>query len=262
MKKLLFLASSIFITASISAQTCTPNPDVNELGFFPNPLPTAFELSEYNEVITFFVPRQIDGELVGFPGVTLTIGRIGVTDVTNVAQGLSYIIFDSNGNQLSLGQKYDVPANPGFFRGCVNVFGTPQSGTATPPGGDSIKVDAIVDITNPFPVSNFPRTFYINFEIKEPLSAKNFPNSKIFGISSISPNPATNFANITFNMEKSGNVNIRVTDILGKQIESIVLPANIGQNIHFLDVNSYKSGIYFYTITFEGKSVTKKLVVN
>ena len=70
---------------------------------------------------------------------------------------------------------------------------------------------------------------------------------------SIYPNPANNFVNIT--SQNSGNKNIAVYDILGKQVINTIISTDR------LDISSLTSGIYMLNITQNGISSTKKLVV-
>jgi hypothetical protein len=263
MKKFLLLATFGFAAFMANGQNCTPNPAVDTLAFVPNPIPTGYVGQDYSETITFFVPRQINtADFPQLPNLgTITIQELRVTNVSNIPTGLTYAIFQENGNSLSINTWVPMPTNPPYIRGCVSIYGVPAEGTVTPVGGDSIGITAQIKIA-PLGFQVDVPTFYIGYNIEQSMSVNNASLNSKFGISKIQPNPATTFANVAFNMEKAGNVDIRVTDMLGKQIESIILPASNGQNIHFLDVNNYKSGIYFYTISFDGKTATKKLVVN
>ena len=70
---------------------------------------------------------------------------------------------------------------------------------------------------------------------------------------SIYPNPANNFVNIT--SQFSGNKNVAVYDVLGKQVINTTISSDR------LDISNLTSGIYMLNITQNGVSSTKKLVV-
>lgn len=75
-------------------------------------------------------------------------------------------------------------------------------------------------------------------------------NQDIF---SIYPNPANDFVNIT--SQNSGNKNVVVYDVLGKQVINTTISSDR------LNISELTSGIYMMTISQNGISSTKKLVV-
>jgi photosystem II stability/assembly factor-like uncharacterized protein len=90
----------------------------------------------------------------------------------------------------------------------------------------------------------------VGFELSEYQLFQNYPNPF---------NPSTT---ISYKLSKSGNVNIKVFNISGKEIEEIVNkrlqagPYNISFN-----ATKYSSGIYFYSMFIDGKLVdTKKMM--
>jgi len=77
------------------------------------------------------------------------------------------------------------------------------------------------------------------------------------------PNPFNATTYIKFNLYKSSDVKLVITDLLGKEMEVPVsgkLPQ--GENTARIDANSYASGIYFYSLFIDGKFMeTKKMVL-
>ena len=71
------------------------------------------------------------------------------------------------------------------------------------------------------------------------------------------PNPAKNIVNIAFGDSVANNVSISVSDISGK----IVLAKTISNNENSFDVSALTSGMYFVTLTSDGKKQTKKLMI-
>ena len=84
-----------------------------------------------------------------------------------------------------------------------------------------------------------------------------------FSIEQNRPNPFTGSTVIDYNLNNNSEVSFNVMDITGK----IVIARNAEQQVagkHSITVNgeNLNNGIYFYTITVDGKSITKKMVVN
>lgn len=71
------------------------------------------------------------------------------------------------------------------------------------------------------------------------------------------PNPAKNIVNITFGDSVTNSVTISVSDISGK----IVLAKNISNSENSFDVSALTPGMYFVTLTTDGKKQTKKLMI-
>ncbi len=85
--------------------------------------------------------------------------------------------------------------------------------------------------------------------------AKNISNVQVY------PNPATSEATINFNMNKAGNVDIQIVNMLGQTVYSTRVDAVAGANTTKIDVASYKAGMYFYTMIANGKKTTGKISV-
>lgn len=73
----------------------------------------------------------------------------------------------------------------------------------------------------------------------------------------VAPNPANDKFHITG--LRTDNVKIVVTDVLGKRITEFTNGSNDEVE---LDVSQYVKGVYFINVNYEGKSSTKKVVVN
>jgi hypothetical protein len=69
------------------------------------------------------------------------------------------------------------------------------------------------------------------------------------------PNPASAIVNLK--LQNAVLANVAVTDVLGKTVATSSLNGNAGS----LDISQLTSGIYFITLSADGKQITKKLVV-
>ncbi|MFA6743003.1 MAG: T9SS type A sorting domain-containing protein, partial [Candidatus Neomarinimicrobiota bacterium] len=77
------------------------------------------------------------------------------------------------------------------------------------------------------------------------------------------PNPFNPTTTISYTIPKSGNVTLKVFNMLGHEVATLVdgyNNANQAYSIEF-DGTSLSSGVYFYTLTFDNKTVSKKMVL-
>lgn len=75
------------------------------------------------------------------------------------------------------------------------------------------------------------------------------------------PNPGRDFVRLTMNTDKRADVRIYVTDALGRTVYSVNEKVVNGQLNHLLQVENWKSGIYFATIEWNAGKVQRKIVV-
>jgi hypothetical protein len=76
------------------------------------------------------------------------------------------------------------------------------------------------------------------------------------------PNPFNPTTNITYSIPKETFVNIKVYDVLGKEIMTLVNGReSAGTKVVVVDASNLPSGIYFYTINAGSFSDTKKMVL-
>ncbi|MBL7073768.1 T9SS type A sorting domain-containing protein [candidate division KSB1 bacterium] len=75
------------------------------------------------------------------------------------------------------------------------------------------------------------------------------------------PNPFNPVTTITYGLPKSGHVTLRVYNILGQEVASLI-DCSLGAGVHRVrwDAAGLSSGIYFYHLKADGFSQTKKMV--
>ena len=92
----------------------------------------------------------------------------------------------------------------------------------------------------------------------------NLPNSsaKDFSVSQNYPNPANGSTSINISINKSSDISINVTDLIGKTVYSEIR-ANSAAGTHTVTFNTqhWNAGVYFYTVNANGQKVTRQLVV-
>jgi hypothetical protein len=77
------------------------------------------------------------------------------------------------------------------------------------------------------------------------------------------PNPFNPSTMITFDIPKSGNVNLSVYDLLGNKVAELVNGYHEAgrQNIVF-DAAKLSSGVYFYTLRSGATTITNKMILS
>lgn len=84
-----------------------------------------------------------------------------------------------------------------------------------------------------------------------------------FSIEQNRPNPFNGTTTIDYSLNNNSEVSFRVMDLTGKVVVSRAAEfQTAGSHSISVDANNLKGGIYFYTLTVDGKSLTKKMVVN
>jgi hypothetical protein len=76
------------------------------------------------------------------------------------------------------------------------------------------------------------------------------------------PNPFNPSTKIRFEIPKTGFVNLAVFDMLGREIEVLVNEKqSVGTYEVSFNASQYSSGVYFYRLTTDGFSETKKMIL-
>ena len=81
------------------------------------------------------------------------------------------------------------------------------------------------------------------------------------------PNPFNPITKIDYNLKESGNVNVKVFDVLGKNVKTLVQDfQNLGQHSVYWDATNHvgepvTAGMYFYTIESKNFKQTKKMIL-
>jgi hypothetical protein len=108
-----------------------------------------------------------------------------------------------------------------------------------------------------------------NFVVKLPVKAaiyagidENEIDHSVFAIYNNYPNPAVDFTNINFTTPNAGKVTITLVDALGRLVHQQNITSKSGLNSLPVNTSSLRNGIYMYTVEYNGKSMTRKLVVN
>ncbi len=75
------------------------------------------------------------------------------------------------------------------------------------------------------------------------------------------PNPNNGTFNLRFNLESEGNADVNIYDLSGKSVYSESISSLSGLYEQKIDLGQQAKGIYILKVSQEGKSITKKLVI-
>jgi len=88
----------------------------------------------------------------------------------------------------------------------------------------------------------------------------NIKNSKFELFQNI-PNPTNKSTTINYFLPKSGKAIFKVVNIVGEMIYSKEYISIQGENKIELDISNFDSGVYYYSLEFEGVLKVKKMIV-
>jgi hypothetical protein len=83
------------------------------------------------------------------------------------------------------------------------------------------------------------------------------------GVNSVSiyPNPASSFTNVAISSMVAGKMNMNLIDQTGRVIQTTQWNLSNGQNNMNLDLSDVASGVYQFNLIMNGKSISRKIVV-
>jgi hypothetical protein len=85
---------------------------------------------------------------------------------------------------------------------------------------------------------------------------------EMFKLNQNYPNPFNPTTNIQFNVAKSSDVKLIVLDVLGREVQTLVNEKlQPGTHEATFDGSMLNSGVYFYKLTTNGYSETKKMIL-
>lgn len=85
-------------------------------------------------------------------------------------------------------------------------------------------------------------------------------NQKGFALAQNAPNPFNETSRVEYQLVKSASeVSFKVSDVMGREISNEKVASEIGK--HSIELKNYSSGIYYYTLTVDGYSTTRKMIV-
>ena len=248
MKKIITLVISLFIIGSnVANAQCTPNPSITQPGIYPDSatgLTPAVVNQPYTQVMQIRVPVDTVVTIGPLP-VTVPITSIELISFTGLPAGLSYSC---------------NPANctfPGGTNGCVAITGTPTVAGVFQLTAITKTNATIFGVPNSqYDTLNY---YYLTVSTAAGLSESGAP---ILSMSQNMPIPTEDFTTIIYNLPSAGEVEFYMHNMIGKEVYHRTYNGDQGENQLKLDVRDFTPGVYMYSITVNGESVTKRMVIS
>jgi len=77
-----------------------------------------------------------------------------------------------------------------------------------------------------------------------------------------SPNPCNEITSIRYFIPVPGAIEFRVFNLIGKEVYRSLINAESGENEFRLDSRDFSQGVYMYTMTYNGETVSKRMVIS
>lgn len=77
---------------------------------------------------------------------------------------------------------------------------------------------------------------------------------------SVYPNPTNGMVNVSYNLEKTSKITLRVTNIQGQTIQETTMDKSSGFQTDSIDLSSLSNGMYFIAITNKIETLTTKVI--
>lgn len=256
MKKTAIILLAFAAFSFTAAAQCVPDTSVthNDPGIYPDSatnLPHAIVGIPYSTTIQMKV--LLDTIVVIFgQNVPVTIDDITVNSVTGLPPGYSYSC---------------TPANcvfPGGSDACVLLQGpapTPQQvGMVYQLDVQATATGHITGTGTAVPPETQHITYYF-IQVDDNVGIHPIVGNK-FDVTQNTPNPFSGTSQVEFNAPHSALTTIKVSNMLGEIVSSKVIMSKTGINKIMFNAKDFEPGIYFYTISSDKNSVTKRMVVD
>ena len=104
--------------------------------------------------------------------------------------------------------------------------------------------------------------YYIDgYTLSMPVGINDVEQLATFEVAQNSPNPAVNQTSVLVTTETAGQINFRISNILGQVVHTESVNNSALAHTFNFDVSNYDAGIYFYTVEIGERSITKKMLV-
>ncbi len=201
------------------------------------------------------------GNKVGFDpgygsGITDMIGGTGVTVPSADGVGLIQYLADARGAGGTAGTYFSYHQSvPDFSSGNW----VPTWPLVAYSSGD-LKYSASVTATDGMPYGD-PYWFTGSITGVKTATAPVLPSK--FELSNNYPNPFNPSTNIKFSLARNGNVSLKVYNIMGQLVKTIVnnVYKNAGNYEYQVNMDNLASGVYFYSLTQGSQTLTKKMIL-
>lgn len=273
MKQFLLL---FIVTLNLSsfAQNCTPDTQLQDstYGIWPDTivnLAVAPINTFYSEEIQIKTPTTVSevpdapADYNGLPIGQIQIQNIELVDIFVNGQSSNLPSISVPGNMQIACSTNDC-AYPGNSVGCVSFYGTP-----TVPGTYdlSIAVDGSIQVFGGSVSLEQVTGDFIYIEGYKLIvdGANNIelvkPFETIYSLKNV-PNPFENKTTVYFDSKFNQSTTLEVFNALGVKVSAQSFDAQIGKNEVLLNLASQAPGVYFYTLSNNSETVTKRMLLS
>jgi hypothetical protein len=246
--RIVILLALLSLTVSRSVAQCVPDTFIthNDPGVYPDTitnLPHAHENQPYATTIQLKVKAD-----TFYLAQTITIDSINILSVTGFPTGFQYSCTPSN------------CSFPGGSDACLYLTGTAPTAGMIGTYPITVNVKAYAHPSGiPLSLSSTITGYNIVIDTTTGISGV---NAYTFSVGQNSPNPAKDNTVLPVNLVHSADVNVKITNLIGKKVFDRSFDLNRGLNNVNLDLHGLPPGIYLYSVT-EGKStITRRMIVS
>lgn len=208
-------------------------------------LAPAYVGQPYSQVMQIVVPPDTTAMIGPIP-VTVTIVSISLASFTGLPPGLTYTCTPSS------------CSFPGGSNGCVLISGTPTvAGTF-----NVTAITASVGSTILGNITQYDTITYYNVVVNGTTTGIDESTGLSFSMAQNTPNPCNESADIQFSVPHMGEVEFRVFNLIGKEVYRNLIQAETGDNNLKIDTRDFSPGVYMYTMTYNGETISKRMVIS
>lgn len=246
----LFIVSMLGVQTA-TAQVCVVDPQYTSPGIYPSDtLQDMYVNTPTLQVIQFVFPA----DTVIF-GQTIPFDSFRVSSVSNIPVG---VLWECNQNHPTC----SYVTTPGqLTRGCVKVYGTPTSGSASFPNYDSLIVTGVAYFTVFGSAQSLATDISVYYRVSTGVAVDDIAQAVKLDVR---PNPATEQTYATFSLPAGGNVKVSLYNVLGEEVR-VLSEGVLGAGERSVRVNTegLGEGIYFLRLDLNnGEYIGTKKVVS
>lgn len=238
----------LLLSKALSAQKS----EVNLLSESDSPEPATPALihglqgRKYEDALQVLIPNEVTLSING-EFVSAGIMEQELVEITGLPPGISFSCSSLNCRFAPGSENYitiqGTPEVPGVFSISASFKTTAMAGREV--------------------FTSHSKIDYYSISVQpELLKLVNESNGQEFSMEQNVPNPCTEVTGIRFTLPSAGEVDLRIFNLIGKEVYRSLINAEAGENDLKLDVREFSPGVYMYTMIYEGQSISKRMVIS
>lgn len=201
---------------------------------------------KYEDALQVLIPNEVSFNING-QFISAGIMQQELIEMTGLPLGISYSCSSPDCRFVPGSENYitiqGTPEVPGVFSISASFKTTAMA------GGDLVTRYSTID--------------YYSISVQpELLKLVNESTGEAFAMEQNVPNPCTEITGIRFSLPSAGEVDLRIFNLIGKEVYRSLINAEAGENDLKFDVREFSPGVYMYTMIYEGQSISKRMVIS